>query len=45
MEVGRTSTRLQERGKGLQNLVEFAKIYSEGRLSIYSIRGMYVCTF
>jgi hypothetical protein len=41
MEVGRTSTRLQERGKGLQNLVEFAKIYSEGRLSIYSIRGMY----
>jgi len=41
MEVGRTSSRLAERGKGLQNLIEFAKAHSFGSLSIYSLRGMY----
>lgn len=41
MEVGRTSTELTERGKGLGNLLEFAKAYPEGSLSIYSLKGMY----
>ena len=41
METGRTSTGCPERGKGLMNLVEFAKSYKEGQLSIYSLRGMY----
>ena len=30
-----------ERGKGLQNLVEFATHYPEGRLSIFSSNGLY----
>jgi hypothetical protein len=41
MEVGRSSSGRAERGKGLQNLVEFAKTHREGRLSIYSLQGMY----
>jgi hypothetical protein len=41
MEAGRSSSKLAERGKGLQNLVEFAKWHREGRLSIYSLQGMY----
>jgi hypothetical protein len=41
MEVGRSATGSSERGKGLQNLVEFAKAHAEGRLSIYSLKGMY----
>jgi hypothetical protein len=41
MEVGRSATGSSERGKGLQNLVEFAKAHAEGRLSIYSLRGLY----
>jgi two-component sensor histidine kinase len=41
MEVGRSSSELAERGKGLQNLLEFARSHREGRLSIYSLRGMY----
>jgi len=41
MEVGRSATGATERGKGLQNLVEFAKAHDEGRLSIYSLNGMY----
>ncbi|HEY5910058.1 MAG TPA: hypothetical protein VJA21_05580 [Verrucomicrobiae bacterium] len=44
MEVGRSSSRLKERGKGLQNLLEFARAHREGRLSIYSSRGMYRMT-
>jgi hypothetical protein len=41
MKIGRSSTEEPERGKGLQNLVEFAQTYSEGILSIYSLRGLY----
>jgi hypothetical protein len=41
MEIGRTSTNLTERGKGLQNLVEFPTRHVEGHLSIYSLCGLY----
>jgi len=41
METGRTSSGQTERGKGLQNLVEFAKSHVKGQLSIYSLCGMY----
>jgi hypothetical protein len=41
MEVGRSSTKKEGRGMGLQNLVEFAKAHKEGQLSIYSLHGMY----
>lgn len=41
MEVGRSAIGSTERGKGLQNLLEFAKGHVEGRLSIYSLKGMY----
>lgn len=41
MEVGRSSTGDEERGKGLQNFVRFASSYPDGRLSIYSLRGMF----
>ena len=44
MEVGRSSSGLKERGKGLQNLLEFARAHREGCLSIYSSRGMYKMT-
>jgi hypothetical protein len=41
MEYGRTATKRSERGKGLQNLIEFAKAHDEGKLSIYSHFGLY----
>jgi hypothetical protein len=41
MEYGRSSTGRSERGKGLQNLLEFAKAHDEGKLSIYSHHGLY----
>ncbi len=41
MEIGRTSTGRPERGKGLQNLVEFAKCYPKGSLRITSLRGTF----
>jgi hypothetical protein len=41
MEIGRTSSGLPERGKGLQNLIEFAKSYPKGCLRITSMRGTY----
>jgi hypothetical protein len=40
-EYGRSSTFRAERGKGLQNLVEFARAYDDGSLSIYSLCGLY----
>jgi hypothetical protein len=40
MEAGRSSTGNAERGKGLQNLLEFAKAYEGGTLAIFSLRGM-----
>lgn len=44
-DIGRSSSGMEERGKGLQNLVEFAKAHSSGRLSIYSLCGMYLQSF
>lgn len=41
MEAGRTSSGLEERGKGLQDLIEFAKTHRKGSLSIYSLKGMF----
>lgn len=41
MKYGRSQTRRGERGKGLQDLVRFAEAYPEGRLSIYSRKGLY----
>lgn len=41
MKYGRSQTRRGERGKGLQDLVKFARAYPEGRLSIYSRKGLY----
>jgi hypothetical protein len=45
MEAGRSSTGLSERGKGLQNFIEFAQAYEEGALSIYSSKGLYRMNF
>ena len=44
-DIGRSSSGLDERGKGLQDLVEFARAHAAGRLSIYSLRGMYLQSF
>ena len=44
-DIGRSSSGMDERGKGLQNLVEFAKAHSQGRLSIYSLHGMFAQSF
>jgi len=41
MEYGRSSVNRPERGKGLKNLLEFAKAYEDGKLSIYSGHGLY----
>jgi hypothetical protein len=41
MEYGRSSTKKPERGKGLKNLLEFAKGHAEGKLSVYSQFGLY----
>lgn len=41
MEIGRSATGKSERGKGLQNLLEFARTHDEGQLTIYSLNGMY----
>ena len=41
MEIGRTASGLSERGKGLQNLIEFAKAHSRGSLRVTSLRGSY----
>ncbi len=45
MEIGRTSTGKQERGKGLQNFVEFAKSHRTGKLAIYSLHGLHKMTW
>ena len=44
MTYGRSATQLPERGKGLKDLEDFAKIYDVGRLSIYSRYGRYRMT-
>jgi hypothetical protein len=41
MEVGRSASGEEHRGKGLQNFMHFAERYRPSSLSIYSLRGMY----
>ena len=41
MIVGRSSTDLPERGKGLADLLEFAKAYDSSTLAIFSLHGKY----
>jgi anti-anti-sigma regulatory factor len=41
MKIGRTASGLEERGKGLQNLIEFAKAHPEGNLRVSSLKGTY----
>ena len=41
MKIGRTASGLEERGKGLQNLIEFAKAHSKGGLPVRSLKGTY----
>jgi hypothetical protein len=36
-----TASGLEERGKGLQNLIEFAKAHSKGNLRVSSLKGTY----
>ena len=44
IEIGRTSTGKDDRGKGLQDLLEFIKQRNDGRLSILSNSGHYTYT-
>lgn len=41
VELDRTSTGESDRGKGLQDLLEFIKQRQEGYLSIFSLKGLY----
>lgn len=41
MKAKRTSTKQPERGHGLQDLVHFAKAFTNGQLRIYSKRGKF----
>jgi hypothetical protein len=41
MQLGRTSTDLDERGKGLQNFVSFAIAHKYGKIKVRSLRGLY----
>jgi len=41
MEIGRTSSGMEERGKGLQNLIEFAKAHEIGKVRVSSLRGCF----
>jgi hypothetical protein len=41
MAIGKTATGRRERGKGLQNFVEFARAQRTGKLSIYSLHGLH----
>lgn len=45
VNMPRTRTGKEDRGKGLQDLLEFIKERKEGSLSIFSERGSYVCNF
>jgi hypothetical protein len=44
MELDRTSTNQNDRGKGLQDLLSFIEERGEGYLSIISSKGLYKCT-
>lgn len=41
MELDRTSTKKSDRGKGLQDMLEFIRQRGDGYLSILSLRGLY----
>jgi hypothetical protein len=41
VEMGRTKTDKEYRGKGLQDLLEFIRQRQEGYLSIFSLKGLY----
>jgi hypothetical protein len=41
VKLGKSSTGDEERGQGLQNLLEFSRAYENGTLTIYSLRGKY----
>ena len=41
VEIDRTSTEVNDRGKGLQDLLEFIKQRGDGYLSILSLKGLY----
>lgn len=41
VELDRTSTKKSDRGKGLQDMLEFIRQRGEGYLSILSLRGLY----
>ncbi len=45
INMPRTRTGKEDRGKGLQDLLEFIKQRNEGSLSIFSERGSYICKF
>jgi len=45
VNMPRTRTGKDDRGKGLQDLLEFIKQRNEGSLSIFSERGSYICKF
>ena len=39
--LGKSATGDEERGQGLQNLLEFSRAYENGMLTIYSLKGEY----
>lgn len=41
VKLGKSSTGAEERGQGLQNLLEFSRAYEDGKLTIYSLKGQY----
>ncbi|MEQ1933887.1 MAG: hypothetical protein ABL962_08410 [Fimbriimonadaceae bacterium] len=44
VKLGRSSTGSDERGQGLQNLLEFSRAYEDGMLTIYSLKGKFQST-
>ncbi len=44
VQLDRTSTAINDRGKGLQDLLSFIRHRGQGYLSIMSLRGLYKCT-
>ncbi|MCC7219318.1 MAG: hypothetical protein IT490_01135 [Candidatus Contendobacter sp.] len=44
VEVGRTSTKKSDRGKGLQDLLEFVRQRRDGYISILSLKGLFKLT-
>lgn len=44
VKLGKSSTGADERGQGLQNLLEFSRAYENGKLTVYSLKGKYQST-